>query len=70
MGIYFVQEHFGVRVCIKLIPLYDVKINTIDIKVVAMIIIIIIIRMSRDDVTNRIIYPQSLHTYRYIHKVR
>ena len=42
MGIYFVQEHFGVRVCSKPIPLYDVKINTIDIKVVAMIIIIII----------------------------
>ena len=41
MGIYFAQEHFGVRVCSKPIPLYDVKINTIDIKVVAMIIIII-----------------------------
>ena len=43
MGIYFVQEHFGVRVCSKLIPLYDVKINTIDIKVVAMIMIMTII---------------------------
>ena len=34
-----------------------------------------VVRMSRDDVTNRIIYPQSLHTYRYtadtyVHKVR
>ena len=49
MGIYFVQENFGVRVCSKLIPLYDVKTNTIDIKVVAMMMMIIIIKQLHYD---------------------